>query len=533
MMNSLRIAAAFLMLAAVAVAAPLITSISPSTGPAAGGITITIDGSGFGTTPTINFNTTSVTPTTATDVQITFVLPPGSGTANLTISNGPESAQTTFNYAPPIVPPPVITSLSPARGLASQATSVVITGQEFGFSPSVTFAGVAATIIMSTATTLTVSKPIDSGGDVTVVVAAAGQPSNTKIFCSVPLTSLAGYYVDLDAEQVVPAPVGSYSDQINLTTAKLAPAGFYAPVAWMMQAIPCPPGMFSQNQGSASPTPAPAGRFVATSAATSSEVCPLGSYTPFSGMTQAIPSSPGYFVGTLGAFQQTPAPAGKFVAGSGVTSTSDAPAGSYTPVAGMSAAIPASPGYFVGTAGAIAQTPAPAGKFVAGSGVTSTSNAPTGSYTPVAGMSAAIPASPGYFVSFSGATAQQPAPIGHYAALSGVTSTMTVPAGYYGPVIGLQAPIPAPAGTYAPNSRSAEPLPVPPDYTTGGPAATTITPIPQIKLTAYSLGAGTAQSVSFETLASQNYGIFYTGNLQDYILLETVAGTGVHRYAHL
>ena len=164
--------------------------------------------------------------------------------------------------------------------------------------------------------------------------------------------------------------------------------------------------------------------------------------------------------------------------------------------------------------------------MVPNAGATSATPAGLGTYAPISGMTAAILASPGYFVSSNGATAQQPAPVGSYVALAGHTSPGLVPAGYYGPVIGLQAPIPAPAGTYAPNAGAAAPLSVPPGYTTNGPAATSITSIPQIKLTAYSLGAGTAQSLSFESLASQNYGIFYTENLQDYILLESVAGTG-------
>ena len=114
---------------------------------------------------------------------------------------------------------PFVTSLSPTRGLASEATSGVITGQQFGVSPSVTFNGVAATVTISTATSLTVSKPIDSGGDLAVPVVASGQSSNSKIFRSVALTSLPGYSVDLLAEVVVPAPVGRYSDQANLIAA--------------------------------------------------------------------------------------------------------------------------------------------------------------------------------------------------------------------------------------------------------------------------------------------------------------------------
>lgn len=97
MMNSFRIAAATLLFAAVAVAAPWITSIGPASDPTAGGITITLDDSGFGTTPTLAFNASPVAISTATDVKIAFVLPARSGTPNVFVKNSSETAQTTFN----------------------------------------------------------------------------------------------------------------------------------------------------------------------------------------------------------------------------------------------------------------------------------------------------------------------------------------------------------------------------------------------------------------------------------------------------
>ena len=69
------------------VAAPTVTSVSPTTGPAAGGTTVTITGTGlhrghrgeFGTTPATAFTVNSATPITAT-------APAGTGTVDVTVT---------------------------------------------------------------------------------------------------------------------------------------------------------------------------------------------------------------------------------------------------------------------------------------------------------------------------------------------------------------------------------------------------------------------------------------------------------------
>lgn len=56
--------------------APVITSISPSSGPTAGGTLITITGSGFTGATAVQFDGTNVTPTVVSDTQITVTSPP-------------------------------------------------------------------------------------------------------------------------------------------------------------------------------------------------------------------------------------------------------------------------------------------------------------------------------------------------------------------------------------------------------------------------------------------------------------------------
>ena len=67
--------------------APVVTSISPATGPASGGLTVTISGSGFiGVTAVAFGNTPATSFTFVSDSQITAGCPPGVGSVNVTVT---------------------------------------------------------------------------------------------------------------------------------------------------------------------------------------------------------------------------------------------------------------------------------------------------------------------------------------------------------------------------------------------------------------------------------------------------------------
>ncbi|MGQ4617594.1 IPT/TIG domain-containing protein [Nocardia sp. R7R-8] len=68
--------------------APVLTSLTPSFGPPAGGNSVIITGSGFsGVGPlTVRFGTTATTFTIDSNTQITAIAPPGTGTVNVTVS---------------------------------------------------------------------------------------------------------------------------------------------------------------------------------------------------------------------------------------------------------------------------------------------------------------------------------------------------------------------------------------------------------------------------------------------------------------
>jgi len=77
----------------VAASGPTVSNISPTNGPAAGGTTVTINGSGFIGAKDVSFGGIGATDYTVdSDTQITAVSPPGSGTVDVTVTRTGTSA---------------------------------------------------------------------------------------------------------------------------------------------------------------------------------------------------------------------------------------------------------------------------------------------------------------------------------------------------------------------------------------------------------------------------------------------------------
>jgi IPT/TIG domain len=111
---------------------PVITSVSPTLGPVAGGTTITLTGSGFfpGASVTVGGNTcASVNVVSATD--LTCVLPPGTaGAATIVVANV-DSQTTSLVGGYTYQAAPTVTSISPSNGYFGGGTPVSITGSGF------------------------------------------------------------------------------------------------------------------------------------------------------------------------------------------------------------------------------------------------------------------------------------------------------------------------------------------------------------------------------------------------------------------
>lgn len=155
------------------VAAPTVTSVSPDNGPAAGGNTVVIGGTGFTYATAVTFGSTvapSFTVTSSTGINA--VVPPGSGavSVNVTGPGGTSTGGPTYTYV--AAPTPTITGLTPAAsGPVSGGNTVTITGSNLNGATAVTFAGNAATsFTILSPTQITATAPPGTAGTASVVV---------------------------------------------------------------------------------------------------------------------------------------------------------------------------------------------------------------------------------------------------------------------------------------------------------------------------------------------------------------------------
>lgn len=175
----------------VGVAAPNITSISPTSGAVA--TSVTIKGTGFGSTQgtnTVNFNGVSGVPTSWSATQIKVPVPTGATTGPVVVT----ASGTVSNGVSFTVPGtgPTVTSLSPSSGPVG--SSVTITGTNFGATQgasTVTFNGVAVTATGWSPTSIVATVPSGATSG-SVVVTVGGTASSGLSFTVAPsITSLS------------------------------------------------------------------------------------------------------------------------------------------------------------------------------------------------------------------------------------------------------------------------------------------------------------------------------------------------------
>jgi len=163
------------------IAAPAVASVSPATGPEAGGIPVTVTGTDFTGATAVTFGGTAATGfTVETDTTITATSPAGTGTVDIIVTTPGGTSATSgadqFTY----YPVPAIMSVSPGAGPTTGGTSVTITGTGFTGATGVTFGGTAATgVSVVSPTTITATAPAHAAGTVDVVVTTPGGTSAT------------------------------------------------------------------------------------------------------------------------------------------------------------------------------------------------------------------------------------------------------------------------------------------------------------------------------------------------------------------
>ncbi len=174
-------------------AAPTLTAISPASGPATGGTTVTLTGTNLLGATAVRFgavNATSFTAVSAT--QITAVAPAGSGAAQVTVS-GPGGTSNGVSYAYVVVAVPVLTAVSPGQGPVGGGNTVTLSGSgltgvtavTFGSTPALSFTVVSATQITAVA-------PPGAAGPVQITVTGPGGTSNGVTYFYVGVPTLTG-----------------------------------------------------------------------------------------------------------------------------------------------------------------------------------------------------------------------------------------------------------------------------------------------------------------------------------------------------
>jgi hypothetical protein len=192
--------------------APVITSISPATGPRAGGTAVTITGVRFTGTSGVAFGGAAAAFTLVSDTQITAVAPAGTaGTVDVTVTTAAGASQTvTADQYTYIQPAPAITAVSPDNGPIAGGTAVTITGTDFDGTTAVSFGATPATsftVVSPTQITAVSPAASDVGAvDVTVTTAAgtsttgaADQYTYTFPACSVNKTNFRWHYATATA----------------------------------------------------------------------------------------------------------------------------------------------------------------------------------------------------------------------------------------------------------------------------------------------------------------------------------------------
>ncbi|WP_221937628.1 putative Ig domain-containing protein [Janthinobacterium sp. KBS0711] len=175
------------------VAAPAVTSISPTSGPATGGTTVTITGTGFSGTTAVTFGATAATGFTVNSAtQITATAPAGTGTVDVRVTTTGGTSATSAADQFTFVAAPVVTSISPTAGPATGGTTVTITGTGFSGTTAVTFGATAATgFTVNSATQITATAPAGTGTvDVRVTTTggtSAAIPADRFTFIAVPV----------------------------------------------------------------------------------------------------------------------------------------------------------------------------------------------------------------------------------------------------------------------------------------------------------------------------------------------------------
>lgn len=160
-------------------AAPTVTNVAPRSGSTLGGDIITITGTNFLGSATLDFGSSSATFFIISSTQISATTPAEStGNVHVTVTNPSGTSSTTsadtFAFA---VPLPVVASVSPNFGSVLGGDSITVTGVRFTGATVVDFGSSTAAFTVGSDTVLTAITPAEALGTIDIIVTTPGGTS--------------------------------------------------------------------------------------------------------------------------------------------------------------------------------------------------------------------------------------------------------------------------------------------------------------------------------------------------------------------
>jgi hypothetical protein len=153
--------------------APIVSSLSPASGPATFGTQVEIHGLNFEPGATVTFGGSAAADVNvASETSLTALAPArAAGTVDVVVTN-PDAGSGVLTAGFVYVSPPIVTGIGPTASAAGGGISVMLSGSHFRGGATVDFGGARATIVTvaSDGTSITVTAPPHTPGQVDVVV---------------------------------------------------------------------------------------------------------------------------------------------------------------------------------------------------------------------------------------------------------------------------------------------------------------------------------------------------------------------------
>ncbi len=173
--------------------APSVSSVSPTSGPTAGGNTVEVSGLNLTGATEVKFGSVSATPESSNFVKVTVKAPPHlAGTVDVRVvtAGGESPVNSPADHYTFLAPE--VTAVVPSEGPAAGGTEVAITGSRFGGATEVKFGSTpAAAMTVESATEIKATTPAHAAGPVAVIVCDAGDCSPSGVTAANEFTFVA------------------------------------------------------------------------------------------------------------------------------------------------------------------------------------------------------------------------------------------------------------------------------------------------------------------------------------------------------